>query len=113
MPTNQTYTPEQQILLMRLDGIADQIKKGQFLNCHFRAFELSGAAWELHVRGNAAIGARVAGGPAGAVLADDAPVVPDTVPPNREDPPGPPDPPRPPTRRDVGSPAKGTADHVQ
>jgi hypothetical protein len=66
---------EQKRLLMELEGIADQIKKGHYLNVHFRAFQLSNSSWQEHIRQNAvrcARGGEIAGvGPAGAVLDDE------------------------------------------
>ena len=61
-------------MLVELNGLRDQIRKGHFLNVHFRAFQLAHTAWLEHIRVNAVAGARggfVAGrGPAGAVLDD-------------------------------------------
>lgn len=68
-------TVEQEKLLAELRGLEDQIRKGHYLNVHFRAFQLAHAAWMEHIRQNAVSGARgghIAGqSPAGAVLDDD------------------------------------------
>lgn len=66
---------EQEKLLAELRGLEDQIRKGHYLNVHFRAFQLAHAAWMEHIRQNAVAAARggfVAGiGPAGPVLDDE------------------------------------------
>lgn len=63
-------TSEQKKLLAMLAGIEDQIRKRQYLNAHFRAFELAGDAWQEHIRANARMGSRQSGSPPGAVLDD-------------------------------------------
>ena len=60
-------TPEQQKLLVELEGIADQIRKEHYLNVHFRAFTLAYEAWHEHIRQNAVVGSRHVNSPAGAV----------------------------------------------
>jgi len=39
-----------------LAGLKDQVRKGHYLNVHFRAFELAHEAWQEHIRQNAVIG---------------------------------------------------------
>ncbi len=53
-------------------GIDEQIRKGHYLNVHFRAFDLAHEAWLEHIRQNAIVGASGVG-PAGAVLDDTRP----------------------------------------
>lgn len=60
-------TVEQEKLLAELRGLEDQIRKGHFLNTHFRAFRLANDAWQEHIRQNALAGH----GPPGAVLDDE------------------------------------------
>ena len=62
-------TPEQQKLLVELEGIADQIRKEHYLNVHFRAFTLAYQAWQERaaIRQNAMVGSRQVNSPAGAV----------------------------------------------
>lgn len=64
-------TVEQNQLLAELHGLEDQIRKGHFLNAHFRAFQLSHAAWMEHIRQNAVSGSRRCHSPGGAVLDGD------------------------------------------
>jgi hypothetical protein len=59
---------EQEKLLVEVAGISDQIKKGHYLNVHFRAFELAYNSWREHVRQNAITGAKRCGSPMGAVM---------------------------------------------
>ena len=64
-------------MIVELRGLEEQIRKGHYLNVHFRAFQLAYSAWMEHIRQNAVTGARggfVAGvGPGGAVLDGDRP----------------------------------------
>lgn len=64
-------TPEQSKLLCELAGIRDQIRKGHYLNVHFRAFRLAHDAWQEHIRQNAVAGSRAGHSPGGAVLDND------------------------------------------
>jgi len=61
-------TSEQERLLHHVHGIEEQVRKGHFLNVHFRAFELAHESWREHVRQNAVIGSRRYNSPGGAVL---------------------------------------------
>jgi len=40
---------DQRRMLLELRCLRDQIKKGHFLNVHFRAFALSDMAWKAHI----------------------------------------------------------------
>lgn len=64
-------TTQQNIMLIELAGIEDQIKKGHYLNVHFRAFKLADIAWKEHIRMNAVHGSGSVNSPAGAVLDDE------------------------------------------
>lgn len=55
-------TTQQQQMLVELAGLRDQIEKGHYLNVHFRAFQLSHAAWMEHTRQGAAASHRTPGG---------------------------------------------------
>lgn len=69
-----TLTTQQQKLLAELHGLEDQIRKGHYLNVHFRAFQLANEAWQEHIRQNAIHGNRAGPGssPPGALLDEDA-----------------------------------------
>lgn len=55
---DESLTVQQRQMLIELHGIADQIRKGHYLNVHFRAFQLAHASWQEHIRQNAMRGAR-------------------------------------------------------
>jgi hypothetical protein len=51
-PLNQ---PQTNIDNLDLQGIEDQIEKSQWLNVHFRAFQLANLAWQKHIEANATL----------------------------------------------------------
>jgi hypothetical protein len=65
-----SLTVEQRKMLVDLIGLADQIRKGHYLNVHFRAFQLANESWQEHIRVNAELGSRKGPGtpPYGALL---------------------------------------------
>lgn len=65
------YTVEQQKALAEIEGLRDQIQKGNWLNVHFRAFRLANDGWNNHIMANAKVGSSAVGSPGGAVLDDD------------------------------------------
>lgn len=41
-------TEDQKNLLLEIDGLAEQVMKGHYLNAHFRAFEIANKTWSEH-----------------------------------------------------------------